>query len=147
VLNAAFSPDGKLVVTASADMTARVWDVSTGQTLVELHGHNGDVRGAVFSPDDKFVVTASLDGTARVWEARTGQSLVEVREHTDFVNSAMFNPNGRFAVTASRDKTAKIYVCDICGAIEDKLVLARTRVARELTPEEGKRYLLEPQSE
>jgi WD40 repeat protein len=73
--------------------------------------------------------------------------LVEMCEHTDFANSAMFNPNGRFVVTASRDKTAKIYVCDIGSSIEDRLVLAKTRVTRELTLEERKRYLIEPQSE
>jgi WD40 repeat protein len=141
VRSAMFSHQGERVITASWDGTPRIWDVRTGQTLVELHGHNGDVRSAAFSPDDKFVVTASWDGTARVWEAQTGQSLVEIREHKDFVNSAMFNPNGSFIVTASRDKTAKIYVCDICGSIEDMLVLAKTRVTRELTPEERKRYL------
>ena len=39
VASAAFSPDGKLVVTASADMTARVWDAATGKTTAILSGH------------------------------------------------------------------------------------------------------------
>ena len=36
VWHAAFSPDGKLVVTASSDKTARLWEVATGQILREL---------------------------------------------------------------------------------------------------------------
>ncbi len=31
VTSVAFSPDGKRIVTGSADQTARVWDVETGQ--------------------------------------------------------------------------------------------------------------------
>ena len=35
-MSAAFSPDGKLVVTASIDGTARIWDVASGRSLHTL---------------------------------------------------------------------------------------------------------------
>ncbi len=63
----AFSPDSRLVVTASEDQTARVWDARTGEQLAVLSGHTGAVRNAVFSPDGHDVLTASMDGTARVF--------------------------------------------------------------------------------
>ncbi len=72
VQSAAFSPDGARIVTASADLTARVWDARTGTPLLELKGHTGAVNGAAFSPDGARIVTASSDLTARVWDARTG---------------------------------------------------------------------------
>lgn len=62
-----YSPDGKRVVTASDDGTARVWDATTEEVLAELRGHQGSVWQAGFSPDGKRVVTASADGTAWVW--------------------------------------------------------------------------------
>ncbi|MEY3222805.1 MAG: hypothetical protein RLZZ203_1661, partial [Cyanobacteriota bacterium] len=65
VNNASFSPDGKTIVTASWDNTARVWDLS-GKQLAELKGHTGAVYNASFSADGKTIVTASSDNTARV---------------------------------------------------------------------------------
>jgi multidrug efflux pump subunit AcrA (membrane-fusion protein) len=69
---AQFSPDGKTVVTASWDRTARLWDAASGTQLHVLRGHEDSVNGAQFSPDGKTVVTASGRGTiileaARLW--------------------------------------------------------------------------------
>lgn len=75
VLSAAFSPDGRLVVTAGRDGMARVWDARTGQGVAELSGHTRDVDVAEFSPDGERILTSAGDGTARVWDARTGRSL------------------------------------------------------------------------
>jgi WD40 repeat protein len=68
VLTASFSPDGKRVVTASADKTARVWDALTGKPLGEPLRHDGAVLAARFSPDGKHLVTATSNETARLWE-------------------------------------------------------------------------------
>jgi WD40 repeat protein len=64
VRGAVFSPDGTTVLTASADGTARLWDVVTGKELLRLEGHTEAVNRAAFSPDGKYIVTASWDGTA-----------------------------------------------------------------------------------
>ena len=83
VTSAAFSPDGKFVVTASSDKTARVWEAATGKAIGEPLRHEEEVTSAAFSPDGKFVVTASDDKTARVWEAATGKAIGEPLRHED----------------------------------------------------------------
>src|SRR5262249_39419251 len=64
---ATFSPDGALLITASHDQTARVWDAATGIELRSLIGHEGWVVSANIGRSGKYILTASHDGTARVW--------------------------------------------------------------------------------
>ena len=79
----AFSPDGKRVVTASSDQTARLWDGLTGQLLAVLGGHTGRVKHVLFSPNGTRVVTASDDATLRLWDAQTGELIGVLRGHGD----------------------------------------------------------------
>ena len=65
---ASFSPDGRWVVTASVDKTARVWEAASGRPVGEPLRHDEGVIAASFSADGRWVVTASNDETARVWE-------------------------------------------------------------------------------
>jgi WD40 repeat protein len=71
VNSAQFSPDGRWLVTASKDYTARLWDGTTGQAVGEPMKHEGVVKSAQFSPDGRRVVTASEDNTARLWDVPT----------------------------------------------------------------------------
>src|SRR5262249_42753026 len=64
---ATFSPDGRHIVTASFDKTARIWDAKTAEPIAVLKGHRQSVDDAVFSPDGMRIVTASEDWTARIW--------------------------------------------------------------------------------
>ncbi len=53
----AFSPDGRRVATAAADLTARIWDAETGSELHRLAGHPCDVWFVAFSPDGRRLLT------------------------------------------------------------------------------------------
>jgi WD40 repeat protein/tRNA A-37 threonylcarbamoyl transferase component Bud32 len=109
VFCAAFSPDGKQLVTGSLDRTARIWDAVSGREVRVLVGHTDWVSAAVFSPDGRQIVTASSDRSVRIWDAATGRQLLSLLGHTDAVRSARFSPDGAKIVTASRDNTARIW--------------------------------------
>ena len=109
VHSAAYSPDGKRIVTASYDNTARIWDAASGQQIAVLRGHEKPVRSAVYSPDGKRIVTAAFDSTARVWDAASGQQIAVLRGHEELVHSAAYSPDSKRTVTASDDNTARIW--------------------------------------
>jgi hypothetical protein len=109
VTSAAFSRDGKWVVTASWDQTARVWEAASGKEVGQPLRHDSVVDSAVFSPDGKRVVTASWDQTARVWEAASGKEVGQPLRHEGYVYSAAFSPDGKWVVTASWDQTARVW--------------------------------------
>ncbi len=116
--SAAFSPDGKQVVTASFDHTAKIWDAASGKLLADLVGHREAVEYAEYSPDGKRILTASRDNTVKVWDAVTGFPLTSLRAHTSAVWSAHFSPDGRKIVSASDDSTARVW-----DAVTGKLLL------------------------
>ena len=109
VYSASFSPDGKYIVTASADNTAKVWNTVNGKMVLNLKEHTKGVYSASFSPDGKYIVTASDDNTAKVWNAISGQLVTDLKGHTSIVRSTSFSPDGKYIVTASWDNTAKVW--------------------------------------
>ncbi|MCO5189632.1 MAG: hypothetical protein M9918_15730 [Anaerolineae bacterium] len=109
VWSAVFSPDGTLIVTASEDGSAKLWDVASGAEVASLDGHTDWVNTASFSPDGTLIVTASDDGGAKVWDVASGAAVASLDGHTFGVNSAVFSPDGALIVTASGDGSAKLW--------------------------------------
>src|SRR5262249_51117188 len=105
---AAFSPDGRSIVTGGPGGPLRLWDLVTGKKRLLLEGHEGRVQIARFSQDGKRVLTAANDGTARVWDAVTGQEMVALRGHSSTIASAEFSRDGRYALTCD-NTTARIW--------------------------------------
>ncbi len=100
----------QVVVTASADHEARLWDVAT-QTEKASRLQGGEVNKAVISPDGRWVATAGDDGTGYILDARTFQPVGRPLKPgngkpIDFVS---FSPDSRSVVTASQDNTARLW--------------------------------------
>ena len=66
VVSAAFSGDGKWLVTGSGDSTARVWNVASGKQVLLLSGNSGWVNSVAFSPDGTKVLTGG--DSVRLWD-------------------------------------------------------------------------------
>jgi len=99
LLWAAFSPEGRRVVTASRDRTARVWDALAGKPLTPPLPHDQAVSRAVFSPDGHRVLTISQDNLTRVWDADTGEALTPPIPHATDAGPSAFSSSGRYLLT------------------------------------------------
>ncbi|WP_020470080.1 WD40 repeat domain-containing serine/threonine protein kinase [Zavarzinella formosa] len=117
VTRVSHSPDGSLVVSASWDETARVWDVSGRKLLWTLAGHRHTVCGAAFSPDGRLVATCGDDNTVRLWEipvkhpdkAEVLKPFATLTAHTDSVKAVVFDPSGDRLASAGADGIIRIW--------------------------------------
>jgi WD40 repeat protein/uncharacterized caspase-like protein len=103
VNSVAFSPNGKLVLSASADKTIKLWDVSSGQLIRTFFGHTAPVQAVVFSLNGNMAVSVADDNTVRFWNLENGRSL---KVSKCICSSLALSPDGQSLVTAgwvSRD--------------------------------------------
>ncbi|KAF2127315.1 vegetative incompatibility protein HET-E-1 [Dothidotthia symphoricarpi CBS 119687] len=107
-----FSPDGRMVVSSSADGTIRVWEVATGLCRITLDEHTSSVFSVAFSPDGQLLASASPDKTIQLWETTTWSHYVTL-QHSHEVFAVAFSPellrNNQLIASGSSDGTVRLW--------------------------------------
>jgi WD40 repeat protein len=123
VRSVAFSPDGKFVLSASNDVTARLWNADDGKQIGPDLIHRGEVFIAAFSPTGRLAVTGGYDATVRLWEIPSGRAVGEPMHHEGIVTAADFSADGKLLLTAgSLDRSARLWDVTTCLPLSPPLI-------------------------
>jgi len=104
-----FSPDGRLIASASFDKSLKTWDGVTGKFKASLRGHVGAVYQVCWSSDSRMLVSGSKDSTLKLWDLTNGSLKVDLPGHHDEVYSVDWSPDGQRVASGSKDRWVKIW--------------------------------------
>jgi WD40 repeat protein len=140
VYSVAFNPNGKIMASANADRTIRLWDVATGREIGKpLTGHRNEVNSVAFSPDGTMLASGGFDGTIRLWDVAYGQEIgAPFTGETGPVESVAFSPDGQTMASGSTDGTIRLW--DVAFAKDIAPYLCAS-AGQTLTPADWKRYM------
>ncbi len=102
-----FSPDSRRVVTASGDLTARVWDLDSVRPAGPAVRVSRPLREATFSPDGELIMTLDDANIPQLWDWRTAEAVATLPRARDPLRGASwFSTDGRFIAFQPRSVTA-----------------------------------------
>lgn len=105
----AFSPDGSLVATGTADNRVWLWNVEDSQKLWNSEPYDSPITSVAFSPEGHIVASGSDDGTVRLLRANDGSLLTILEGHRNIVVHIAFSTDGRMLASASLDGTVRLW--------------------------------------
>ena len=134
VRTAAFSPDGKYVVSTIGDQVVQVWEGSTGTEIARIT-EDSSVGAVAFRPDGNYIVSgAGL--TFHLREAATGREIARLAQN-NAATFAAFTRDGKYLVSLDGDNTIVAWLY----RPEDLIADACSRVTRNLTETEWEQYI------
>jgi WD40 repeat protein len=107
----AFSPDGKMVATGSADGNVRLWEAATRQEIgPPMSSDAKPVAAVAFSPDGTLVAAGSTDGNVQLWDTATQQEAGSaLMAGATEVDALAFSPDGKLLATGGQDGAARLW--------------------------------------
>jgi len=104
----AWSPNGRILASSSADGTIRLWDAETGESLRIIDGHKRGVWCVAFDPTGE-VLASGDDDCVKLWETNSGNLLNILEMNTEGAVSLAFDPMGHTLASGTYDNTVKLW--------------------------------------
>jgi len=114
VVHGVVGPNDRLLVTAGADLTVRMWSIGSsplfyGTPSAVCEGHTDHITDLTVTPDGRYAVTASRDRTIRLWGLHDGRIAAVLADHSDWVTHLALNPAGTHLASCSDDGAIKVW--------------------------------------
>ncbi|KAG8191136.1 hypothetical protein JTE90_016651 [Oedothorax gibbosus] len=104
-----YSPDGRVVASASFDKSIKLWCGRTGKFMATLRGHVQKVYQVCWSADSRLLVSASADSTLKLWDTHSSKIAVDLPGHADEIYAVDWSPDGQRVVSGGKDKVIKMW--------------------------------------
>ena len=134
---AAFSPDGKYVVTGSDDVI--LWDAATMTKLARFE-YDAVVWNVSFSPDGRWLVSTYGDGAVVVWDVKTRKRVANLNGPAAAVRGIAWSHDGKQIASASEDFSVIIWSAET-GRKESVLLGPASRLTGVAFSPNGKQVI------
>lgn len=128
-----FSPDGRIIASASFDKSIKLWESITGKFITSLRGHVQAVYSIAWSADSRLLVSGSADSTLKgkssiklkllvrtlrrmlrcilltVWSMKTKKLMQDLPGHADEVYAVDWSPDGLRVASGGKDKVLQLW--------------------------------------
>ena len=116
----AFSPDGRSLVSASDDHSARIWNIRDGSSKKLPAVKAGCILSIALSPDGRYIAAGDTKKSLWIWNSRTLKLMANWKGHRGSVWCLGFTPDGKGLLSGSKDATIQCWdvsSLEIYGAV------------------------------
>ncbi|MBK9284284.1 MAG: WD40 repeat domain-containing protein [Sphingobacteriaceae bacterium] len=128
--NALFNKKGNIVYSGGHDNQIKAWDVTTGNMIYALAGHDDWVYDIALSSDEKFIYSAGFDKLIKVWDLNSRKNIATLKGHSEGVVCIDISPDGKWLASGGTDK--EIIIWNLSDNSEVKRIKAHADAVTDL---------------
>jgi len=105
----AYTPDGDYLLSASEDLTVKLWELETQREIRTFTGPQRYVKRIVVDPNGTRMITISEDKKLWIWNIKTGKEIRQLEDTLDVITNAIFSRDGKYIITGGSEFTGAVW--------------------------------------